>query len=69
MHSPRTSKIEKALGPEGPWPLGPQYLAGNSELLIRKLNANDAEPASSHISLFGSHSFGNYGVMREHEMK
>ena len=50
MHAPHTPKIEKAMGPEGPWLLGAQYLASNSELLIRELNANLTEPASSHIS-------------------
>ena len=69
MHAPHTPKIEKAMGPKGPWPLGAQYLASNSELLIREVNANYAEPASSHMSLFGSHSFEYYGVMGEHAMK
>ena len=69
MHAPHTPKIEKAMGPKGPLPLGAQYLASNSELLIRELNVNYAEPASSHISFFGSHAFENYGVVGEHAMK
>ena len=69
MHAPHTPEIEKTKGPKGLWPLGAQYLASNSELLIRELNANYAEPASSHMSLFGSHSFEYYGVMGEHAMK
>ena len=69
MHAPHTPEIEKTKGPKGLWPLGAQYLASCSEQLIRELNVNYAEPASSHISLFGSHSFEYYGVMEEHAMK
>ena len=69
MPAPHTPKIEKAMSAKGPWPLGAQYLASSSELLIRELNANYAEPASSHMSLFDSHLFENYRTMGEHAMK
>ena len=60
MHAPHTPEIEKIKGPKGLQPLGPQYFASCSEQLIRELNASYAEPASSHISLFGRYSFENY---------
>ena len=47
MHAPHTPEIEKAKGPKGLWPLGAQYLASNSELLIRELNVNYAGPRVS----------------------
>ena len=49
-----------------PMALGAAYLASNSELLWRRLNAFYAELASSHICLLGSHTFKNYEVTGGH---
>ena len=69
MHAPHAPEIGKNKGPKGLWPWGAQYLASNSEQLIRELNATYGEPASSHISFFGGHSFEYYRVMGELAMK
>ena len=61
-HPPHAPKLNERPWPEGPWPLGAQYLASNSEQLWTFKNAFDAELASSHICLLGSHTFKNYEV-------
>ena len=63
---PPISKLHERPWPEGPWPLGAQYLASCSQQLWTFKNAFYAVAASSHICLLGSHTFKNYEVTGGH---